>query len=463
MSAVAASRLVLIPLALLVLTLSPVDSSMAQLDTTPASLKALHETLARETMLAFQNKSFDSMRGRFSTTFLGSVPLSTLNTIPASYETQFGKVTGIVFKEKRDDPQFAPGTLFYTVLLDNNKQALLRMALDQDLQILAWHLGPSFEPELSLDDLRSRLRALDGAVSVYAQEVAANTPFFSLNPDAILAIGSTFKLYVLAELLRQSEEDGGKPLDSIVRLRGWGVSLPSGRLQDWPRDTPMTLQSLATLMISESDNTATDHLIDAVGRETLESHLGREYGNSLPQRNVPFLKTRELFLLQAQGTPWDSLRTRYLAGTISQKRDVLAEIRDRTIQGMPQVQPTGKTFTQFEWYASSRDLVNIMNLLHDETMFRKQVTRNVARGILSVNPGIPNATADARITYLGYKGGSEVGVLNLTQYVQLNNGKAFVMAMTWNNEDGSADLNTLGPLFQSLRDNMVDAIEPKTP
>jgi hypothetical protein len=261
--------------------------------------------------------------------------------------------------------------------------------------------------------------------------------------------------------LRQSEVDGGKDLDSIVRLRGWGESLPSGRLQDWPRDTPMTLQTLATLMISESDNTATDHLIDAVGRETLESHLGREYGNSLPQRNTPFLKTRELFMLQAKGAPWDSLRSRFLAGTITEKRDVLAEMRDRTIQGMPQVQPIGRTFTQFEWYASSRDLVHIMNLLHDEILFRKQVTRNVVRGILGVNPGIPNAAADPRILYLGYKGGSEEGVLNLTQYVELKNGKAFAMAMTWNNESGTADLNTLVPLFQSLRDSMVDAMEPK--
>jgi hypothetical protein len=101
-----------------------------------------------------------------------------------------------------------------------------------------------------------------------------------------------------------------------------------------------------------------------------------------------------------------------------------------------------------------------MFLLHDDSLFRKQVTRNVARGILSVNPGIPNASADGRIKYLGYKGGSEDGVLNLTQYVETSNGKAFAIAMTWNNDNGAADLATLMPLFQSLRNHLVDALEP---
>jgi hypothetical protein len=438
-------------------TLPPGDPAPDDQAASPsAPLQRLYETLARETQQAFEAGSFDAMQGRFSAAFLSQVPLATLNTIPASYAAQFGLITGVVFKEQRDDPQFAPGTLFFTALLDDDRQAVLRMKLDADLQIVAWHLGPAFEPKMSLDDLRTRLRALDGRVSVFARQVGQSTPFFSLYPDNVLAIGSAFKLYVLAELLRQSEDEG-KALDTIVRLRGWGQSLPSGRLQDWPFDTPMTLQSLATLMISESDNTATDHLIDAIGRETLENQLGREYGNSLPQRNVPFLKTRELFMLQARGAPWDSLRQRYLAGTISEKRDVLAELRDLTIQGMPAVQPIGRTFTQFEWYATTRNLVDVLGMLCGDSLLRKPLTRDISRGILSINPGIP-ASGDGRIAFLAYKGGSEDGVLNMTQYVETRSGEAFALSMTWNRDEGPTDLNTLVPLFQSLRSLMLDSI-----
>ena len=39
------------------------------------------------------------------------------------------------------------------------------------------------------------------------------------------------------------------------------ASLPSGITQSWPAGSPVTLQTLATLMISISDNTATDTLV----------------------------------------------------------------------------------------------------------------------------------------------------------------------------------------------------------
>src|SRR5690606_39753601 len=51
-------------------------------------------------------------------------------------------------------------------------------------------------------------------------------------------------------------------------LEAGDVSLPTGILQEWPVGTPMTIQSLATLMISISDNTATDVLLRVAGRDT---------------------------------------------------------------------------------------------------------------------------------------------------------------------------------------------------
>ncbi len=94
------------------------------------------------------------------------------------------------------------------------------------------------------------------------------------------AIGSAFKLYVLSTLSREI----------AARRRSWNDvvpldqrSYPSGILQDWPQGTPMTLQTLATLMIAISDNTATDQL-------AATSHAAPELG----QR---FSTTREFFQL----------------------------------------------------------------------------------------------------------------------------------------------------------------------
>ena len=86
------------------------------------------------------------------------------------------------------------------------------------------------------------------------------------------------------------------PLDSALR------SLPSGVLQSWPAGTPMTVESLAILMISQSDNTAADRLLHLLGRERVESRT-RVAGNTHVARNTPFLTTREMFALK---TPADS-------------------------------------------------------------------------------------------------------------------------------------------------------------
>ena len=57
----------------------------------------------------------------------------------------------------------------------------------------------------------------------------------------------------------------------ICLLSTQGRSLPSGITQDWAPGTPASLEQLATLMISISDNTATDALMGLIGRERLEA------------------------------------------------------------------------------------------------------------------------------------------------------------------------------------------------
>ena len=51
--------------------------------------------------------------------------------------------------------------------------------------------------------------------------------------------------------------------------------------QDWPKGAPVTLHTLATLMISISDNTATDQLIAIVGRDAIAEEL-RASGHAEP-------------------------------------------------------------------------------------------------------------------------------------------------------------------------------------
>src|SRR5215472_9459217 len=110
----------------------------------------------------------------------------------------------------------------------------------------------------------------------------------AIEADTALAVGSTFKLAALATL-RSDVDKKKRSWKDVVELRPEAKSLPSGVLQDWPDHAPLTLYTLAALMISQSDNTATDALIGLLGREKVEAFASR---------NKPYLTTREMFVLK---------------------------------------------------------------------------------------------------------------------------------------------------------------------
>jgi hypothetical protein len=110
------------------------------------------------------------------------------------------------------------------------------------------------------------------------------------------------KLWVLLaldeKLARRARSCRGTPSSPI---RDEAKSLPSGTMQDEAAGAEHTLREFATQMISISDNTATDHLIDYVGDAGVEKALKlAKHGN--PAANIPFLRTRELFGLKLAAT-----------------------------------------------------------------------------------------------------------------------------------------------------------------
>ena len=78
-----------------------------------------------------------------------------------------------------------------------------------------------------------------------------------------------------------------------------------------------------------------------------------------------------------------------------------------------------------EWFASAADLARVMDWLRrngDET----------THGILAISPGMPRPAA-APYGYIGFKGGSEPGVINLTWLVRNNAGVWHAVTGSWNN------------------------------
>ncbi|MDG2535432.1 serine hydrolase [Sphingomonas sp. HITSZ_GF] len=270
------------------------------------------------------------------------------------------------------------------------------------------------------------IKALRGSAGFAISKLGAGAPQLiqGYNADKPYAIGSAFKLVILAELVRETNA-GARKWDDLVTLDG--SALPGGGYTMKPRGTQVSLRELATQMISISDNSATDILLKTLGREKVEAMMP-VLGIADPARNRPFLSTLEMFKLKGVA----GLAERYLARDEAGRRKLL----DGEIAGVPNIlinatsfnTKTPKLIDTFEWFESPNDLVRVLDWLRRNT---EGPAGADARAVLSKNPGL-GADAKARWQWVGYKGGSEPGVMNMSYLLQAKGGDWYVVTASWN-------------------------------
>lgn len=285
--------------------------------------------------------------------------------------------------------------------------------------------------------IEAELQALPGEVNAWFGPLNGSAPpLLALNAQEPLALGSTFKLYVLAALSRAINA-GEHRWDEVVPLSV--RSYPSGVVQDWPQGSPVTLQTLATLMLQVSDNTATDQIIALLGRDRIETELRRT--NPDAARSMPFLSTRELFMVKAD----PQLRQRYAAANETERRQILATLPK---ENAPLAQVSAAfggnpiAIDSIEWFASPEAL----RRLGQELAKPEHAT---ARRLMSANRNLGDEAA-AKWAYVGYKGGSEPGVLNLTWLLQDKQDRWHLLTVGWNNPNAPVDTMTLDALAKRL-------------
>jgi len=224
-------------------------------------------------------------------------------------------------------------------------------------------------------------------------------PVTAIREDVALPLGSVFKLYVLGAVAIAVDE-GTLTWDQPVVIRDELDSLPSGITQDEPAGSTLTVEELALRMIAISDNTATDHLIDLVGRDRVEAALA-VLGHSDPAITRPFLTTRELFALRSNF----QLRRRYLDADEHTRRQLLAEeITDQPVHLLDWAEP--RDVTTVEWFATPTDICQALVALDD---LDDNPALGPVREIMTANED--GFTTDRQLDRLLYKGGSEPGVL----------------------------------------------------
>jgi len=379
---------------------------------------------------------YDSL---FSAEFLGKVPAAQLTGIFADYHGRLGTCTGRAVVAS-DRPEAAKFDFFFSKGYSVPVQLTVDAAPPH--RIVGLWLGNPVRLAGTVDEVLDEIRTLTGRISVLFAELGPEgiVPLASAEPDAALAIGSAFKLYVLGDLVRQVEA-GERRWEEVARLRPTLRTLPSGMLQSWPADAPVTLHTLATLMISVSDNTATDHLLGLLGRDRVET-VQAAMGHSHPERNVPFLGVGEAFRLKAS----PDLATAYAGADVAGKRALL----ETRVAALPleSYAPGGEPLRidTIEWFASARDLCRAVDWLRRHSEAAPGAS---ARQILAINPGLD--LRKEQWDYIGYKGGSEPGVLNLTLLLRATAPQRwYALAATWNRSDAAVDEGRFLGLVQRL-------------
>ncbi|MBV1687241.1 serine hydrolase [Novosphingobium sp. G106] len=373
----------------------------------------------------------------FAPSFLAAVPPAQIARIVQQLEAQAGKLLGV------QDIQVDTPTTARFVLRFERALATATLTIEPDGAGRVTGLRITSVTPLgdSLEKIRADFAALPGRSGFAVIKLEDRGPFVPIlesHSGEQFAIGSAFKLWVL-DALAEEIAAGRHRWDEVVPLGP--RSLPSGMTQEWPAQAPVTIETLATLMISISDNTATDTLIRLIGRERLAERV-RATGHSAPSRILPFMTTAESFALKLSPP---AERDAYAKASDAAQEQRLAALDARKILDSADIAALGAKPTaidSIEWFASPEDIARVLDSL------RRRPDPRVLQ-ILGIVPAVSNEVRQ-RLAYVGYKGGSEVGVINLTWLLRRKSGSWMVITLSWNNTASAVDADRFGYLAQRL-------------
>lgn len=345
-----------------------------------------------------------AVNAMFTEDFLKTVTEKRLHEIISFYQNEVGSFTRVETLKDGYKLHFVKGTV--PASLSINEKNLIsglwfgvpEKSEDSFAEILeAFKKSPD---RTSVCVLRYKVPA-----TAEAGQTAASQSENSLQPEVVaelnasqpMGIGSTFKLYLLKAL----EDDvvaGRRSWTDIIELREDWKSFPSGILQDWNPGSRHSLETLAGLMISISDNTATDHIFNLLGAETVRKYL--------PETCKDTFNTGQLLKMKFF---YPEKAAEFIKADQKGKDAILREmdsIIPASIASYSSIYTLDKPvlIDELEWFVSTRKLCETIWTLRDSTRIRI----NAASGLIN--------RADWHIA--GFKGGSEPGVINYTWLLQ---------------------------------------------
>jgi hypothetical protein len=275
-------------------------------------------------------------------------------------------------------------------------------------------------------DVDAALRSVAPQVRLLVADVGNGScrTVHSIDPGTAAPIGAAFKLYVLAALghaVASGTVRWNQPLTVTAQLK----SLPAGELQNEPDGTQVSVLDTAAAMTSLSDNTATDMLINLVGRSAVEDALTTT-GMANPALDRPLLTTREIFVLKLR--QWPALAERYISANEPSRRTLLASTVDRA--PLPAVAAAGswiapRDINSLEYFASASDIcrayASLAALAARPGLSPIGQVLSLNDDSLALDPGQWKTT--------WFKGGSEPGVLTMAYLATTRTGHSYVVTV----------------------------------
>ena len=316
----------------------------------------------------------------FSDAFRQQVEPAQVDPLISAMKRQIGPVESV----EAEDDRF--------ILRSDGWEVRGRIVLNGEGAISGLFIEPAVRTGQDLETASAALNDLGAEVSWLVTREGETLA--AQGAETPMPVASAFKLGVLATLSDRIDA-GDLAWDDVTPLSETHVSLPSGAMRDWPVGTPVTLGVAAILMMSQSDNTATDLLIDAVGRDRVADKLGADF---LPT-------TREVFALAVD----PEVGAAYLDAPPADR----AAIAERAAQDLPAAEAVVDA-APYAWPVPLATLCALAAEVRDLPA-------------MSVDPG-PVPTDDW--SGIAYKGGSLDGILNYTAALTDSDGRLSCVALT---------------------------------
>jgi hypothetical protein len=380
----------------------------------------------------------------FTASFLAAVPPVQFKQVSDSFTAQYGKPLKVV-EFKRDGDYSATVKLEFEKAIATIKIVTEPSAPFKVQGLLATGFAAKGDSFAKVEADFAALPGRSGFVVEQLSDDGTRKILAARAADEQFAVASTFKLYILAELASEIAA-GERKWSDVVPLSQRSFSSQATR--GWPNDSMVTLETLALQMISVSDNSAADTLLKVLGRSAVERKLAL-VGHSNPDKMLPFLSTVEAFGLKNPANT--ALRLKFIAASEAEQRlliDQSASILTFDAIEKATFAEGPASIDTIEWFASPNDISGLLNHI-------RRTRNDKMLAIMQINPGVAPSSA-AKWQYVGYKGGSEAGVISMSLLARSPSGKWYVLSGSWNNIAANVDENRFAGLMTRALDLVAE-------